>query len=66
MNKNSVLLYEKLFGRINHHQSPNEYVLHNFYLLSNNCSEQLIRKKKKYAKIRFLLESLNYVINCSM
>ena len=31
MNKKQFLLYKKLFGRINHHQLLNEYVLHNFF-----------------------------------
>ena len=31
MNKKQILLYKKLFGRIYHHQLPNEYVLHNFF-----------------------------------
>ena len=44
INKKEFLLYKKLFGRINHHQLLNEYVLHNFFaFLSNiiNCEEQL-------------------------
>ena len=44
MNKKQFLLCKKLFGRINHHQLLNEYVLHNFFaFLSNiiNCEEQL-------------------------
>ena len=55
MNKKQFLLCKKLFGRINHHQLLNEYVLHNFFcFLSNiiNCQEQLktiqqTEKKKK-------------------
>ena len=31
MNKKQFLLCKKLFGRINHHQLLNEYVLHNFF-----------------------------------
>ena len=30
MNRKQFLLYKKLFGRINHHQLLDEYVLHNF------------------------------------
>ena len=30
MNKKQFLLCKKLFGRRNHHQLVNEYVLHNF------------------------------------
>ena len=44
MNKKQFLLYKKLYGRINHHQLLNEFVLHNFFcFLSNiiNCQEQL-------------------------
>ena len=31
MNEKQFLLYKKLFGRIDHHQLLNEYVLHNFF-----------------------------------
>ena len=31
MNKKQFLLCKKLFGRINHHQLLNEYVLHNVF-----------------------------------
>ena len=31
MNKNQFLLCKKLFGRINHHEVLNEYILHNFF-----------------------------------
>ena len=31
MNKKQFLLCKKLFGRINHHQLLNEYVLQNFF-----------------------------------
>ena len=31
MNKKQLLLYTKPFGRINHNQLLNEYVLHNFF-----------------------------------
>ena len=31
MNKKEFLLRKKFFGRINHHQLLNEYVLHNFF-----------------------------------
>ena len=42
MSEKQFLLYKKLFGRINHHQLVNEYVLHMFCFLSNiNCQEQL-------------------------
>ena len=56
MNKRKqFLLCKKLFGRINHHQLLNEYVLYNFFaFLSSiiNCQEQLkaiqqTEKKKK-------------------
>ena len=44
MNEKQILVSKKLFGRINHDQLLNEYVLHNFFcFLSNiiNCQEQL-------------------------
>ena len=36
----NVLLYKKLFGRINHHQLLNEYVLHNFFAFVSNINSQ--------------------------
>ena len=70
MNKKQFLLCKKLFGRINHHQLLNEYVLHNVFLLFTkiiNCQEQLktIQQTKKKDALPSW-GSLHYVVNCSM
>ena len=70
MNKKQFLLYKKLFGRINHRQFLNEYVLHNsfdFYqtlLLSRPIENNTTNWKE--GKMHFLLGSLHYVINYSI
>ena len=60
MNKKQLLLYKKLFGRVNHHQLLNGYVVYNcFCFLSNiiNCQEQLktIQQNEKKKKCTSLL-----------
>ena len=71
MNKKQFLLFKKLFGRINHNQLLNEYVLHNFFcFLSNiiNCQAQLKTIQQTVKKKNALPSwgNLHYVVNCSM
>ena len=63
MNKKQFLLCKKLFGRINHHQLLNEYILRDvfaFYQTSlivksnqSNCGSRYIGETKRNADVRW-------------
>ena len=60
MNKKQFLLCKKLFGRINHHQLLNEYVLHNFFafyqtLLSRAIKNNTTKWKEHFLSVEFAL-----------
>ena len=58
MNKKQFLLYKKLFGRINHHQLLNEYVLLNFFAFY----QTLIVKSNKLKRRKNALPSWDFAL----
>ena len=63
MNKNNFYFYKKIFGRINHHQLLDEYVLHNLFAcyLTLLIGERNIKQYKKL-KRRKMHSSMEFAL----
>ena len=68
MNEKQILVSKKLFGRINHDQLLNEYVLHNFFCFLSNIIRAIKNNVTNWEeeKMHLLFGSLRYVVSCSM